>query len=557
MRKLILLSLLLTGIHLSAQECLDFDKKTIRRLEQHIRFLASDRLEGRAPGTEGERLAMTYLEEQFRQLGLTPLGTKGFYQPFEIPDLAVVKRKAFTIKEKDTVARGSYYPVSLSSNGTASGKTIFVGFGINAPELDHNDFPKIKEGQLKGRIAVMDVGAPDGIHPHSKYLAYHDLTNRLQYLVDQGVSGVVLISLEDAYLPKEKFEQVRACGVPVVALKDRKLAKKIRKNKMVSLEVQLFERTLQATNVVGFLDNGAPFTVVIGAHFDHLGYGSESSLYRGEPAIHNGADDNASGTAGLIELAAAIQRNREKFSRYNYLFIGFSAEEKGLLGSNHYVKNPTTSLKTVNCMINMDMIGRLDKENTIAISGTGTSPAWRDLIKAISCTELKTKTSESGVGPSDHTSFYHENIPVLHFFTGTHEDYHKPTDDAEKINFRGEADVLYFIENLLYRVAQQDRMEFTRTRDQDSESAPRFSVTLGIMPDYVFDGEGVRVEGVTEGKPASKAGLMKGDIITKLGEVPVRDMMGYMKALGSFKAGDKAALTYIRNGKTMETEVQF
>jgi membrane-associated protease RseP (regulator of RpoE activity) len=207
-------------------------------------------------------------------------------------------------------------------------------------------------------------------------------------------------------------------------------------------------------------------------------------------------------------------------------------------------------------MINLDMVGRLEN-NQIAISGTGTSPVWNKLLPMVKQGNLTYKGSESGVGPSDHTSFYLRNIPVLHFFTGTHPDYHKPGDDADKINYSGIRRISEFIIELINLSAKEPEILFTKTKDQEQGKAPRFSVTLGIIPDYLYDGKGVRMDGVTEGKPGFKAGMKAGDIILKLGDVPVLDMQSYMKALSSFKKGDTVNALILRDSSEITLEVKF
>ena len=306
-------------------------------------------------------------------------------------------------------------------------------------------------------------------------------------------------------------------------------------------------------NVAGYIDNGGVYTVVIGAHYDHLGYGSEGSLYRGEPAIHNGADDNASGTAALIQLARILKAKR---SLYNFLFLAFSGEESGLWGSNYFSKNSTVSLDSVNYMINMDMVGRLNEEKALAISGVGTSPVWNETLEKVNKDSLKLVMSESGVGPSDHTPFYLENIPVLHFFTGQHEDYHKPTDDEHKINYEGLVKVIRYIERLVVTVNKEEKLTFTKTQDSSGNS-PRFSVSLGVVPDYLYDGEGMRIDGVTDGKPAAAAGMKRGDIVIKLGDSTIVDMMSYMRALSGFKSGDKTVVEYKRGEELKAAEINF
>lgn len=395
--------------------CTDFttDKELMTGLKEDISYLASDDLEGRAIGTDGEVLAAKYIADKFREIGLQPKGTDRYFQVFK----------------------------------------------VNKPANPHEQ-------------AVIGT---DG----------------------EGITG---------------------------------------------------------RNVVGFIDNGAPYTIALGAHFDHLGYGGEGSLYRGEEAaIHNGADDNASGTAALIQLARIL---KEKKSNYNYLFVAFSGEENGLWGSNYYSKNSTVSTDSINYMINMDMVGRMKKENNLAINGVGTSPVWKEVINKVNYDSLKIVTSESGVGPSDHTSFYLQDIPVLHFFTGQHEDYHRPSDDSDKINYAGMVKVIRFIERLVDRLDDKQKLAFTKTKD-DSGNSPRFTVSLGVVPDYLYDGSGMRIDGVTEGKPAAAAGMAKGDIVTKLGDSTIVDMMSYMRALGAFEPGDETKVEFKRGEEVKSANIKF
>lgn len=305
-------------------------------------------------------------------------------------------------------------------------------------------------------------------------------------------------------------------------------------------------------NLIGFLDKKADKTIVIGAHFDHLGMGGQGSLHRGDSAIHNGADDNASGTAALLALAKILKYEEMK---NNVLFIAFSGEENGLWGSNYFVKNPTIELSTVNYMINMDMVGRLNEEKSLAINGVGTSPSFVPVFDQINTDSLKLVTSESGVGPSDHTSFYLQDLPVLHFFTGQHEDYHKPGDDSEKINYEGLVKVVRYISRLVTSLDAEPKLAFTKTKD--SSDSPRFTVSMGVVPDYMFDGKGMRVDGVSEGKPAQAAGLLKGDVVVQLGDSTVFDMMSYMRALSAFQKGDSTKVVIERSGQKVEAVVMF
>jgi len=324
-------------------------------------------------------------------------------------------------------------------------------------------------------------------------------------------------------------------------------------HKVAEVVEKAVDSVLVGRNVVGYLNNNAETTVVIGAHYDHLGTGGDGSLFRGGEAIHNGADDNASGVAVMLKLAGELQ---DKSTNNNYLFIAFSGEEMGLLGSNFFVKNPTIDLSSITYMINMDMVGRLNDENTLAVYGVGTSPIFKQTLFANNDLGLIIAEHESGVGPSDHTSFYLMDIPVLHFFTGQHDDYHKPTDDVDKLNYPGMEIISKYILNIVSDLNDDGKLAFKKTKNE-SDNVPRYKVTLGVVPDYLFTGSGMRIDGVTEDKPAIKAGLQKGDVVIKLGEYDVTDMMSYMKTLSKFKEGQTTTVSIERNGETLELEVKF
>lgn len=310
---------------------------------------------------------------------------------------------------------------------------------------------------------------------------------------------------------------------------------------------------VKGRNVVGYIDNKAAQTVVIGAHYDHLGYGGFGSLYVGPPAIHNGADDNASGVAGILRVAEELKLSG--FNKFNYMFIAFSGEEKGLWGSNYFAKHPTIEKEAINYMINMDMIGRLGTERKLLMYGSGTSPSWSTILPEVGHT-FAIKDDPSGMGPTDHTSFYLEDIPVLSFFTGQHADYHKPTDDAHLINYNGIGDITSYIVRIIAKSQEAGKFEFTKTKDAQQEKMS-FKVTLGVMPDYLYDGLGMKMDGVKDDRPASNAGMIKGDVVVKMGELDIEDMMGYMKALGQFEPGQTVPVTILREGKAMVLEVTF
>lgn len=321
----------------------------------------------------------------------------------------------------------------------------------------------------------------------------------------------------------------------------------------VTFESKATDSMITGTNVLGYIDNNAKSTIIIGAHYDHLGYGGEGSLYREkDKAIHNGADDNASGVAVMLNLVAKLKKTNMK---NNYLFMAFSGEEMGLLGSNYFVKHPTFDIKTANYMINMDMVGRLKADSTLAVYGTGTSPRFKQVLHAVN-NGFKLVEDESGVGPSDHTSFYLNDIPVLHFFTGQHEDYHKPSDDADKLNYEGMELISDYIFDVIAELDNSGKLAFRKTKDDSGEMA-RFKVGLGVVPDYLFDGKGMRIDGLREDTPASRAGLLKGDVVIKLGDSTITDIYGYMRALSVFEEGDQTKVVVDRNGEKIEADLEF
>ncbi len=315
----------------------------------------------------------------------------------------------------------------------------------------------------------------------------------------------------------------------------------------------------QAANIIGYIDNQRSSTIIIGAHYDHLGIGNQGSSLDTTPKgkIHNGADDNASGVAGVLELARYFKINSKK-ENYNFLFICFSGEELGLYGSKFFTEHPSIDLAEANYMLNLDMIGRLNPTtNGLVVSGTGTSPVWESLLKSLSTDRLIIKTDSAGVGPSDHTSFYLKNIPVLHFFTGSHSDYHKPSDDWDKINYIGEAEILKLIVNLVDQLDRQPKLTFLTTKNKSMNGTSSFKVTLGVMPSYSATVTGLQIDGVSDGKPAQKAGMQAGDIITQIGELQITDIQTYMEALGKFDKGQTVPVKVKRKGNELTVTVTF
>jgi Zn-dependent M28 family amino/carboxypeptidase len=324
----------------------------------------------------------------------------------------------------------------------------------------------------------------------------------------------------------------------------------------IKFDKNISDNKIHARNVIGFLDNGGENTVVIGAHYDHLGYGEESSLYFGdEVLIHNGADDNASGTSLLLDLANKLVMED---LQSNYLFIAFSGEEMGLLGSNYFLKNPTVLKNDINYMINMDMVGRLNEENKLSVSGIGSAKIFKQIVNSNNNEfNLIEFESSTGFGSSDHASFYYEDIPVLSFFTGQHEDYHQPSDDYDKINYQGISKISEYIFDIIKELDSKNKLNFIKI-EETKNTTPRFKVGLGVMPDYLYNEGGMRISAITsKDKPAAKIGLIKGDIVVKIGEYDIIDMMGYMNALSMFTNGDKTKIRIKRDGEFLSFDLIF
>ena len=547
LRNSLLAILLLMVTTTSAQRLKKADRTTLANLKEHVSFLADDKLEGRRTGTNGEKLAMEYISSEFRKYGLQPKGTDGFYQAFPINE-----GKQF--EEKSTL--------SINSQALEPGKDFFpFPFSPNT-NLSARPAIALQEADMPWFIDLAEVFEENKSNPH------FDINN---YIVDnskkaaiRGATAVILYNSSSTandlrYNAKDRSDLL---PIPVIYITSD-ASKKYLTDKTASLDinlnVELGEKKRTGHNVIGYIDNGAPTTVVLGAHFDHLGYGEDgnSMLRTGEKMIHNGADDNASGTAALIELARLLKSSKSKSN--NYLFIAFSGEELGLYGSKYFTENSTIDLGSVNYMFNMDMIGRLnDSTKVLSVGGFGTSPIWETVVKKNdSKLPFVVRVDSSGSGPSDHTSFYRKDIPVLFFFTGQHKDYHRPSDDSDKINYNGQLQVVKYIMNIISGLDDhKGKIAFLKTHEPQV-STTSFRVTLGIMPDYTYDGAGIRADGVTEGRPAHKAGIKAGDVIVQLGIHPINSMETYMQALNKFKKGDKTTVKYKRGEETLESPIEF
>jgi aminopeptidase YwaD len=524
------------------------DRAIVANLKAHISYLADDKLEGRRAGTAGEQLAREYISAQFQKAGLEPKGENGtWFQPFEINDGKQVNPQTLLlINGHELKLDDEFFPLVYSAN-----KSLEAAVSMALKERDVPWFFDLK-----------DLLEDNKDNPH--YDLEEAIRNKAKQSAEKGATALILYNssaIQDGLKFNAK-DRAETLPIPVVYLTDKARRQYLADESAtldMRLKVDIGARQRTGHNVVGYINNNAPYTVVFGAHYDHLGYGEDgnSMLRTGEKLIHNGADDNASGTAALIELARLMKSSKNKNN--NYVFVAFSGEELGLNGSKYFTENPTINLQEVSYMINMDMVGRLyDGNKPLTVGGYGTSPAWGELFGSMKKSkQLNISFDSSGTGPSDHTSFYRKDIPVLFFFTGTHSDYHRPSDDADKINYTGELQIIRLIESIVSGAAGKGKLAFTKTREQQTSTTARFSVSLGIMPDYTFSGAGIKVDGVSEGRPAQKAGIKTGDVILQLGEHSINSMEAYMQALGKFKKGDKVVVKYKRGSEELETNVEF
>ena len=540
------LLLLTTFAH--AQRLRKADKAVIENLKAHISYLADDKLEGRRAGTEGEKLAREYIGRQFQQIGLTPKGDQDtWFQAFEINDGKQVNASTlFLLNGNDLKLNTDFFPLVYSPDVSFEAAVSMA----------------LKERGVPWFYDIKELLEENKDNPH--YDLEEAIKTKARKAAEKGANALVIYNsspINDGLKFNGK-DRSEVLPIPVIYF-TKKAQQQYLHDESATLDLRIKtdigEKTRTGHNVVGYLNNNAATTIIIGAHYDHLGYGEDgnSMLRTGEKLIHNGADDNASGTAAVIELARLLKDSKNKNS--NYLFIAFSGEELGLNGSKYFTDHATINMDNVNYMMNLDMVGRLDETGkTVTVGGYGTSPVWGEIFESFRRNKyLNFKYDSSGTGPSDHTSFYRKDIPVLFFFTGLHSDYHKPTDDYDKINYVGELLIINYIEDIINASGKRDKLAFTKTREAQTTTSTRFSVTLGIMPDYTYSGAGIRVDGVSDDRPAKKAGIQTGDVILQLGAHTTSSMESYMQALSKFKKGDKTTVKYKRGDNTLESDIQF
>lgn len=563
-------------------------------LRKEIGFLASDSLKGRRAGLPEELVAASYIRDVMKNAGLTMLGEDGF-QNFEVViDIKPGAKNSFLLDGESHEINKDYLPISFSSNASVEASCVFAGYGFDL-DLDTLKWSDYKGMDVKGKWVLVFRGDPEPEKANSAFLSFEQERSKVLTAKDKGAAGVLFITppaMEKTdVLMHMQFDKTPAdAGIPVIsitrALADKLLASmnysvadlesSITSNHApaslllpvtVKATTDLVQQKVTTRNIVGLIKGSDPVLrdeyIVVGAHFDHLGWGGENSGSRApeEIAVHNGADDNASGTAGVLELAQKLQANKAAIKR-SIVLVAFAGEEMGLLGSKEFIKHPPVNLKQVKAMVNMDMIGRLNPESkAISVGGTGTSTESDTLIAQLSVNRpFSVKRSPDGYGPSDHASFYSENIPVFYFTTGAHEDYHLPSDDAAKIDYEGEAAILSMVYDLVTNLA--DRSSPLVFREAGSKQGARYGrnlkVTMGIVPDMVSsDNKGLRVDGVKKDGPADKAGIVKGDVIVSLDGQAVTNIYDYMARLGKLKPGQVAAAEIMRDGKKMVIIVQF
>ena len=568
---------------------------TVNELKKSIGFLASDSLKGRQPGTAEISVAANFIQSQFKLAGLKFPKDNG-YQDFElVTGASTGSENQFFFNGKYGVLGKDFTPLAFTKNAFLFTKMTFVGYGlsIKTDSLNWDDYKGI---DVTGKWAVILRGHPELSKTESRFNEYSDERSKVLLATDKGASGVIFVtptelSKTDELMTLNYDKSPAIADIPVVnitrkmmdtIIKDDKyhhiaeLEAEINKTKK-SNSFQLFEKLLIKTdvkvnkqltqNVYGILEGNDPALkneyIVIGAHYDHLGYGGHGSGSRmpDTVAVHYGADDNASGVAGLIEMAQKLSAEKDKLKR-SVIFVAFSAEELGLLGSKHFVSNLPVKANQIKAMINLDMIGRLQLDDPyILISGTGTSAESESLLNNLGKnTKITLKYSPEGYGASDHASFYAVNIPVFFLTTGAHEDYHTPLDNAERINYDGEKQVLDFTYLLTKELINRDKALIFKEAGPKSDAGRRTSlkVTLGIMPDFSGQSDkGLRADQVTNGGPASKAGMLKGDVIVAIEGKPVKNIYEYMSRLKQLQKGQLISVDVMRDGKKVVLLVQL
>ena len=544
------------------------------RFRDDVRWLADDAREGRGIGTAGLTEASRWLSDRFREAGLAPAGEDGgWFESFDVP--VAVEARPGTAVEIDgvPVGRDDFQPASFSANGEVTAEVVAAGYGITAPELSIDDY---KDVDAKGKIVAVRRFTPEG-GPFAQKDAeqrYGDLRYKAWTAREHGALALIVVDLpegtpgDETPLPGLVIDAIDAggdVGLPAVVVKRALAARLFEGAHRAELRVDLQRKTEAARNVVGVLRAGAadrlPGAVLVGAHYDHLGHGGTGSLAPDSHEVHNGADDNASGTAALLEVARHLAGERDRLRRDVYV-VAFSGEESGVLGSTAFTRHPTAGLATgdLAAMLNMDMVGRL-RGNQVTILGGESAEEWKELVPPVCERDLVAcSLSGDGYGPSDHSPFYAAGVPVLHFFTGPHEDYHKPSDDADKINAAGGARIAALVADVAEEIADRPQRPTYKSAPAPTPQGDvrSYGASLGTVPDYAGDGRpGVLLAGVRPGSAAEKGGLQRGDLLVELSGKEIRDIHDFMYVLQRAKPGETTTAVVVRDGQRVPLEVTF
>jgi len=550
------------------------------RVMADVRWLADDAREGRGVGSAGLDASADWLTTKLSEIGASA-PESGYKQPFEVAvGVSVVAEATGVQLDGKPLVQGQFVPLGFSLSGEASGDVVAANFGVTAPEAGWDDYKKLN---VKGKIVVVRRFAPDGEKFHDDKLSrrYGDLRYKAWNAREHGARALVVVDVpvvgkaagapiapaEDAPLPKLGIDSQGDAGIPVVVITRVAGAPLFTGKHKATVRVGLSVTKKPAYNVVGRIEAPAagklPGVVIIGAHYDHLGMGQTGSLAPDVVAVHNGADDNASGVAALLEVGRQLVARRAELKRDVWL-VAFSGEELGALGSAHFVSHPPAGLAIADvvAMLNMDMVGRL-RQNRLTVLGGESAAEWSELVsgackgRKVGCT-----VNGSGYGPSDHTPFYAARVPVLHFFSGAHADYHKPSDDASLINAAGLAQVALVVADVGLAVAGRAGPLTLKSAPEppsggDSRS---YGASLGTVPDYSGPPggkTGVLLAGVRPGSAAEKAGIQRGDLLIGIGKHEIRTIEDFMFVLRNSKPGEKTTVTVERAGKQVTVDVTF
>jgi len=564
---------------------------TTPEIEGHISFLASDNLKGRYPGTPEDIQLAAYIADEFKNAGLD-LYEKNGLQHFDIvKEIAAGPSNQFHLGDSELELDTNFSLFSFSHSGTAKGEVVFAGYGfqVDKGDIQWDDYATV---DVEGKWVMILRGVPGKQEPSSPYINYSEDRGKALLASDQGAAGVIFVS-GVSFDPKDELVTLKGkqhpLSIPVIQMSrnaadqlltlsghdslsviESQWTNTLQPSSFstgieVAITVDLQPVKMETENVIAILEGSDPVLkseyVIIGAHHDHLGMGGpETSSRRPDTiAVHYGADDNASGVAAVLEVAEWLTAQAPARS---VLFATFGAEEMGIIGSKYLVENSPIELKDVQAMINLDMVGRLNEERQLQIGGVGTSPGFKDLLDSINISYgFDLKLANEGYGPSDHASFYAEDVPVLFISTGAHTDYHTPDDALSTINLEGSQEVISFAAEIAVALAnQKERIAFTEAgpKVQGSSRGMRGGITLGLMPDMTYDGsEGMPVMFVTEGKPAAVGGIQKGDIIVAIEGKSVGNVYDYMSRLGDLKEGMSIVVQVKREGDLIDLIVRI